>query len=72
MGVIALGCASTKLASKGRAQLWQANCARCHALISPAIHSDAEWDTIVHHMRLTASLTTEEQEAIVEFLKAGN
>jgi len=57
---------------KGRAQLWEENCARCHNLRSPSSYSDAKWDVIVTHMRIRAYLTEEDAKAIVEFLKAGN
>ncbi len=57
---------------KGGAQLWAENCTRCHNFRSPGEFSDAQWDTIVHHMRVRANLTAKEHEKIVEFLKAGN
>ena len=36
----------------------------------PTKYSDAQWDVIVHHMRLRANITGQEQRAIVEFLKS--
>lgn len=54
------------------AELWAANCSRCHNLRPPQSFSSAQWETIVHHMRLRANLTGEEARAITEFLQASN
>jgi hypothetical protein len=53
-------------------QLWADNCNRCHNAPPPERFSDAQWATIVHHMRLRANLTGEEQRKITEFLQASN
>jgi hypothetical protein len=53
-------------------QLWSDNCARCHNGRPPEEFSGAQWDVIVHHMRLRANLTGEEAREIVAFLKASN
>jgi cytochrome c5 len=54
------------------AQLWSANCSRCHNLRPPQSYSDAQWALIVHHMRLRANLTGQEARSITEFLQASN
>ena len=59
-------------AERSGVQLWSENCTRCHYARPPQEYSDAEWDLIVHHMRLRANLTGEEQRKITEFLKASN
>jgi len=51
-------------------ELWSNNCLRCHNIRPPAMYTDAQWDVIVHHMRLRANITGQEQRAIVEFLKS--
>ena len=51
-------------------ELWSNNCMRCHNVRPPTMYSDAQWDVIVHHMRLRANITGQEQRAIVEFLKS--
>jgi hypothetical protein len=51
-------------------ELWTNNCLRCHNIRPPTMYSDAQWDVIVHHMRLRANITGQEQRAIVEFLKS--
>jgi len=51
-------------------ELWSNNCLRCHNIRPPTMYSDAQWDVIVHHMRLRANITGQEQRAIVEFLKS--
>lgn len=58
--------------TKGGSQLWSENCARCHNTRSPSAYSDAEWDVVMHHMRIRAQLTGEEHRAILEFLKSAN
>ena len=62
---------SEKVAKDG-SQLWSENCARCHNMRSPTSYSDAEWEVVMHHMRVRARLTPEEQKAILEFLKSAN
>ena len=59
-------------AGKSGAQLWEQSCMRCHNLRSPETYSDAQWELAVHHMRLRANLTGEEQRKITAFLKAAN
>jgi hypothetical protein len=54
------------------AELWAANCNRCHNAPPPQRFSSAQWSTIVHHMRLRADLTGEEARKITEFLQASN
>jgi hypothetical protein len=51
-------------------ELWTNNCMRCHNIRPPTMYSNAQWDVIVHHMRLRANITGQEQRAIVEFLKS--
>jgi cytochrome c5 len=51
-------------------ELWSNNCQRCHNIRPPTMYSNAQWDVIVHHMRLRANITGQEQRAIVEFLKS--
>lgn len=51
-------------------ELWSNNCLRCHNIRPPTMYSDTQWDVIVHHMRLRANITGQEQRAIVAFLKS--
>ena len=51
-------------------ELWSNNCMRCHNIRPATMYGDAQWDVIVHHMRLRANITGQEQRAIVEFLKS--
>jgi hypothetical protein len=57
---------------KSGVQLWSENCMRCHNGRPPDEFSDAQWETIVQHMRLRANLTGEEAREITKFLKASN
>src|SRR5262249_50411032 len=38
-------------------ELWSNNCSRCHNIQPPTRYNDAQWDVIVHHMRLRANIT---------------
>jgi len=51
-------------------ELWSNNCLRCHNIRPPTMYNDAQWDVILHHMRLRANITGQEQRAILEFLKS--
>ena len=51
-------------------ELWSNNCLRCHNIRPPKMYTNAQWDVIVHHMRIRANITGQEQRAIVEFLKS--
>jgi nitrate/TMAO reductase-like tetraheme cytochrome c subunit len=53
-------------------ELWSMNCQRCHNMRSPAMYSNAQWEVIVHHMRVRANITGAEQRAIADFLKSGS
>ena len=58
--------------TKGGALVWAQNCMRCHNLRRPHERSDREWDIIVHHMRVRAGLTAEENRLIRQFLQSAN
>ena len=53
-------------------QLWSMNCQRCHNMRSPIMYSNAQWDVIVHHMRVRANITGADARAIADFLKSGS
>lgn len=53
-------------------QLWSNNCQRCHNLRPPQMYSPAQWQVIVHHMRVRANLTGGDQRAILDFLKSSS
>jgi nitrate/TMAO reductase-like tetraheme cytochrome c subunit len=53
-------------------ELWSMNCRRCHNLQPSTMYSDAQWDVILHHMRVRANLTGEDHRAILEFLKSSH
>ena len=54
------------------AAVWAETCSRCHNLRSPNEFSYDQWEVIVHHMRVRATLTAQETRAILQFLKAAN
>ena len=77
---VALGGPSAPAKSDGKsvdegpdaAKLWAQNCTRCHNNRPAKTFSDAQWDTIVHHMRVRGNLTGSDARAIAEFLKGAN
>ena len=58
--------------TQGGAELWAANCNRCHNAPAPTAFSAAEWDLILQHMRMRANLTGPEARTVADFLKAGS
>lgn len=54
------------------AQVYAANCARCHNARSGTERTDAEWVPIVAHMRARGNLTKSQAEAVLAFLQATN
>lgn len=60
--------APAKAPALGRAELWSADCTRCHNLRPRTEYSPAQWTVIVNHMRTVADLTGEDYRAMLEFL----
>jgi len=60
---------STQLSGE---ELWSTNCQRCHNMRSPAMYNHAQWDVIVHHMRIRANITGADARAIADFLKSAS
>jgi cytochrome c553 len=54
------------------ARLWEQTCSRCHNLRPAKSLSDAQWEVIVHHMRVRANLTGKQAETIARYLKETN
>jgi cytochrome c5 len=54
---------------KGAAELWSETCSRCHNLRDPKTYNDDQWTVAMHHMRVRAQLTGEEERVILQFLK---
>jgi hypothetical protein len=52
------------------AEMWARTCARCHALRPPDEFSYDQWEVIVEHMRVRATLPAEKTRTILRFLKA--
>jgi mono/diheme cytochrome c family protein len=53
-------------------KMWRQKCGQCHNLRPPSEYSDAQWTAAVFHMRIRVPLTGQEQQQILEFLKAAN
>jgi mono/diheme cytochrome c family protein len=53
------------------AEVWAANCARCHRLRAIDAYNASQWDAIVTHMALNARFTPDETEAVRQFLVDG-
>jgi len=64
--------AASAAPTKTGAQMWAENCSRCHNIRPPQSFSDAQWQTIVHHMRIRANLTGQEARSITAFLQSNN
>lgn len=62
----------TKHVGKSGATLYRENCSRCHAERYPTERKDAQWETIMLHMRVRAQLTGQDAEQILEYLTGSN
>ena len=54
------------------AQLFASNCSRCHMERYARERTDAQWQTIVMHMRVHANLPGANAQKITEYLQASN
>jgi len=54
--------------AKSGVQLWAEQCGRCHNLRDPAWRTPEQREVAIHHMRLRAPLTGEDQREITKFL----
>jgi len=54
------------------AQVYSANCGRCHNARASTERTDAQWIPIVMHMRARANLTKEQATAVLAYLQATN
>ena len=55
--------------TRSGAEVWRANCNRCHNAPPPTTFRPDEWDLVLQHMRLRANLTGGEVRAVAGFLK---
>jgi len=53
------------------AEVWAANCGRCHRMRATNAYSASQWDAIVTQMSLYARLTPDETQAVRQFLVGG-
>ena len=53
-------------------ETWSQVCGECHNLRPPSEYSDNQWAVAVHHMRVRAPLTGQQQKDILRFLQASN
>ena len=53
-------------------RVWADNCTRCHNARPSQERTDAQWRTIVLHMRARANLTRTEARLVTTFLQATN
>lgn len=54
------------------AELYAMNCARCHAERYPTERTDAQWKTIMLHMRVRAQIPASDAKKTLEYLKENN
>lgn len=54
------------------AQLYALNCGRCHIERYARERTDAQWQTIVTHMRVHANLPGADAQKIIDYLQASN
>lgn len=54
------------------AQVYNANCSRCHNARAPAERTDMQWRIIMQHMRVRANLSRSHTEAVTAYLQTVN
>ncbi len=66
----------TEVLTKGKeltgAEVYAANCGKCHSERYPSERTDEEWRLLVNHMRVRAGLTAKEAKAVLEYLQENN
>jgi mono/diheme cytochrome c family protein len=69
-GVMVLTVAPESAIAQGEsgADVWARTCARCHRMLPPTKYDSRHWKPIVQHMALNARLTSDEEDAVREFL----
>ena len=53
-------------------QLYEINCSRCHTERYPTERTEAQWKTIMMHMRVRANLPADQAKKILKYLKDNN
>lgn len=67
--VLALVAAPSEAQQKpSGAEVWGANCGRCHRARAVDAYDARQWESVVTHMALVARLTTDETQAVRQFL----
>ena len=66
----------TEALTKGKelsgAEVFTANCGKCHSERFPSERTDEEWRLLVNHMRVRAGLTAKEAKAVLQYLQENN
>lgn len=55
-------------AQESGTEVWARSCGRCHRIQPPNKYDARHWEAIVGHMALNARLTSDEEDAVREFL----
>lgn len=74
-GLVSLGLLAAPASAQPKkptgAEVWAANCGRCHRLRAVDAYNASQWESIVAHMALNARFTPDETEAVRQFLVEG-
>ena len=54
------------------AEVYSANCGKCHSERYPSERTDDEWKVIVNHMRVIAGMTAKEAKLVLQYLQENN
>lgn len=76
VAVSLIGVAAVLLPADGHAQrsgveIWSQTCGNCHVIQPANRYSADQWQKILMHMRITARMTDEDADAVLQFLKGG-
>ncbi len=58
-------------AQRSGVEIWSQTCGNCHVIQPANRYSADQWQKLMMHMRITARMTDEDADAVLQFLKGG-
>jgi mono/diheme cytochrome c family protein len=71
IGVAAALLPADSAAQRSGVQIWSQTCGNCHVIQPANRYSADQWQKLMMHMRITARMTDEDADAVLQFLKGG-
>jgi mono/diheme cytochrome c family protein len=71
IGVAAALLPADSTAQQSGVEIWSQTCGNCHMIQPANRYSADQWQKLMMHMRITARMTDEDADAVLQFLKGG-